>query len=107
MYDKNGNLKNLTRRGFTGTFIDQITYGYKGGNSNRLDYATDASGDFAGVEDFPGTLTGPNHYQYDANGNLTRDDYRALNLYYNSFNLPWEFDFGSCNQKIYSLSILI
>jgi RHS repeat-associated protein len=60
---------------------------------------TDASGDVAGVEDFPGTLTGANHYQYDANGNLTRDDYRALNLYYNSFNLPWEFDFGS-NKKV-------
>jgi RHS repeat-associated protein len=99
VYDKNGNLKNLTRRGFTGTFIDQITYGYKGDNSNRLDYATDASGDVAGVEDFPGTLTGANHYQYDDNGNLTRDDYRALNLYYNSFNLPWELDFGS-NKKV-------
>ena len=56
VYDKNGNLKNLTRRGSTGSFIDQITYGYKGGNSNRLDYATDASGDVAGVEDFPGTV---------------------------------------------------
>ncbi|MDP3912713.1 MAG: RHS repeat-associated core domain-containing protein, partial [Bacteroidota bacterium] len=66
-----------------------------------LDYATDASGDIAGVEDFPGTLTGANHYLYDANGNLRRDDYRALNLYYNSFNLPWELDFGNNKKVIY------
>lgn len=98
-YDKNGNLKNLTRRGITGTYIDQITYGYKGNNSNRLDYATDASGDIASVEDYPGTLSGANHFQYDLNGNLTRDDYRSLSLQYNSFNLPWEMDFGN-NKKV-------
>lgn len=98
-YDKNGNFKNLTRRGLTGGFIDQITYGYKGNNSNRLDYATDASGDVASVEDFPGTLTDTNHFQYDANGNLTREDYRSLSLQYNLFNLPWEMDFGN-NKKV-------
>jgi uncharacterized protein RhaS with RHS repeats len=54
---------------------------------------------FIGVEDFPGTLTGANHYQYDANGNLTRDDYKSVNISYNSFNLPSNLDFGS-NQSI-------
>lgn len=98
-YDKNGNLKSMTRRGISGTYIDQITYGYKANNSNRLDYASDASNDIAGVEDFPGTLTGENHFQYDTNGNMTRDDYRSQSLKYNSFNLPWEMDFGN-NKKV-------
>ena len=98
-YDKNGNFTNLTRKDISGRYMDQVTYGYKGDNSNRLDYATDASGDVASVEDFPGTLPGPNHFQYDLNGNMTRDDYRSLCLQYNSFNLPWELDFGN-NKKI-------
>jgi hypothetical protein len=64
-YDKNGNFTNLTRKGIMGVYIDQIAYGYKsGGNSNQLDYTNDASGDVAGVDDFPGHLPGPTTSNY-------------------------------------------
>jgi RHS repeat-associated protein len=96
-YDYNGNFQKLTRKGSTGAYIDSISYGYKT-YTNQLDYTSDYYGDAPGW-DFPGTLTGSNHYQYDAMGNLTRDDYKAVNLTYNSFNLPLELDFGN-NQKL-------
>lgn len=97
LYDWNGNLSKLTRRGSTGAYIDSISYGYKY-YTNQLDYTEDYNGDAPGW-DFPGTLTGSNHYQYDANGNLTRDDCKAVSVSYNSFNLPLELDFGN-NQKL-------
>lgn len=96
-YDCNGNILELTRRGSTGAYIDSISYGYKV-YTNQLDYTSDYYGDAPGW-DFPGTLIGSNHYQYDANGNMTRDDYKAVNVSYNSFNLPTEIDFGN-NQKL-------
>lgn len=35
------------------------------------------------------------------NGNMTRDDYKAVSISYNSFNLPSELDFGN-NKKLSS-----
>ena len=66
-YDRNGNLRTLTRTG--GSSTKTLVYSYSG---NRL---TGLSGD------------GNRSYSYDLNGNLKNDSYRGRNLTYNFLNL--------------------
>jgi hypothetical protein len=97
-YDKNGNIKILTRNkkgDGTSTInrqIDNLTYTYKnGGASNMLDRIDDA---IAGAEGFSENVNlaivkQADEYDYDANGNLIRDDNKGYNsIQYNYLNLP-------------------
>ncbi|HTE30395.1 MAG TPA: RHS repeat-associated core domain-containing protein, partial [Chryseolinea sp.] len=98
-YDKNGNIKNLQRKGDNAVLIDNLTYNYGTGPSNQLQYvkddATDAVGKFLGFNDRnAGVLQ---DYSYDANGNMIRDLNKGIStaitdnanfIRYNFLNLP-------------------
>ncbi|RMG27121.1 MAG: hypothetical protein D6732_20515, partial [Methanobacteriota archaeon] len=42
--------------------------------------------------------SGADKYAYDANGNMTRDDNKGIDVTYNELNLPTEVDFGNDNR---------
>ncbi|WP_439583232.1 DUF6443 domain-containing protein [Dyadobacter bucti] len=75
-YDKNGNIKTLTR---AGSVADNLTYSYTG---NKLTSITDISGSNLGIK------TGVSNYSYDANGNMLTDGNRGATISYNYLNLP-------------------
>ena len=80
-YDKNGNIAGLQRYG--NGLIDNLTYTY---NGNRLTKVEDATGNTAG---FKNGASQANEYNYDNNGNLTKDLNKGItNISYNSLNLP-------------------
>ena len=104
-YDRNGNLKHLTRQGnrTNGAFgpIDQLTYQYSPTNGNQLVAVDDQVNQVlpAGTtqpndfEDLSGIYTpGPGvnpEYGYDANGSLTADANKGITyISYNVLNLP-------------------
>jgi RHS repeat-associated protein len=81
-YDLNGNIGSLTRKK-AGTLIDDLTYGYLG---NQLSFVNDSWDDATGFKEKSSTGM---EYQYDLNGNMTRDDNKGLtNVAYNHLNLP-------------------
>ncbi|MEQ9405821.1 MAG: DUF6443 domain-containing protein, partial [Cyclobacteriaceae bacterium] len=96
-YDLNGNLDLLTRRNEAGVAMDVLDYDYtvdyitgKGGNRLRL---VDDTGDAAGFVD--GNTTGDD-YNYDANGNLTEDKNKGIELIeYNYLNQPVKTTFNA------------
>jgi hypothetical protein len=64
--------------------------------SNRLLNVTDSGTPGSEVDDYPGTS---GDYSYDANGNMTFDGAKNINISYNRvLNLPVELDFGSDNR---------
>jgi len=96
-YDDNGNIITMNQMGMIGTqapqLIDQLNYSYKNSEaSNRLAAVGDPKvtvsaklGDF-----IDGTNTGDD-YDYDVNGNLTKDlNKNITNITYNHLNLPVE-----------------
>jgi RHS repeat-associated protein len=81
-YDVMGNIKSLNRLQ-DNVSIDALIYYYKNGdNSNQLYNIVDNSGNQSGQKVSSAT------YQFDANGNLTTDGPRGVNLTYNYLNLP-------------------
>jgi RHS repeat-associated protein len=99
-YDKNGNISSILQLDGNGSPIDQITFGYVA-NSNRLNYAMDYYGAVADPYDFPGTTSTAQNFTYDYNGNVSRDNYRSVNITYNQFNLPEVMDFGNNDRMNY------
>ena len=91
IYDKNGNILNLMRKGHTTaaaiTFskMDDLVYTYDSGN--KLQKVTDrVTSPTTGFKD--GSNTG-NDYSYDANGNMKTDANKGVtNINYNHLNLP-------------------
>ncbi len=84
-YDLNGNIKNLQRH-YEGTLIDNLSFSHFG---NRITSAGDAALDTGQgfVEASNGLVA--NEYEYDANGNITKDDNKGLTtIDYNILNLP-------------------
>ena len=92
-YDLNGNIQTLNRRGFitTNSFgdIDQMTYAY---SANQLQSVHDAANDNKGFKE---TSQSGIEYQYDANGNMTRDGNKGIDIEYNHLNLPVKVSFDS------------
>jgi RHS repeat-associated protein len=95
-YDLNGNIQTLNRYGFTGTYIDQLTYTY---NGNWVIGLSDASGDIAGVVDYPGSPSTIG-LSYDNNGNLNMETHKLIETGYNLLNLPKELIWLGQNRRI-------
>jgi RHS repeat-associated protein len=93
-YDANGNITSMTRQGMTGAAkgpVDQLTYRYKNtNNSNRLAAVSDPfSNSSARLGDFIDGANTVDDYEYDANGNLTKDLNKQISVIsYNHLNLP-------------------
>ena len=81
-YDRNGNIKRLSRRGAQNVGIDYLTYAY---NGNQLQAVTDS---YKHSEGFYDGNTYGFDYIYDANGNLTQDKNKGITMQYNHLNLP-------------------
>jgi RHS repeat-associated protein len=110
-YDKNGNIMSMQRNGdyddpspSLALEIDNLTYSYDLSNgTNRLMKVTDATNFSIGFDDdSDGTNDTVNDYSYDANGNLTSDQNKAItSIKYNHLNLPLEIVFsGSTIRRI-------
>ena len=76
--------------------IDSLHMTLKWSNSNRYrrirDLAPGASKDYG----FRQTSSDLNAYQYDANGNLTFDLNKNMDVVYNYLNLPERIEFDDC-----------
>ena len=96
-YDKNGNIINLTRNGGFETFgqypailIDNLIYTYSVQKSNQLMKVYDQTNNPKGFkDDAQGIPDLADDYDYDDNGNLTKDDNKGITaITYNHLNLP-------------------
>lgn len=103
-YDKNGNITSLQRNGGvevqnSTTQIDNMTYYYDPYIKNRLMKVIDATNNVSGFDDDgTGTLASDpsNDYAYDANGNMTKDENKAITaITYNHLNLPVKISFST------------
>jgi RHS repeat-associated protein len=101
-YDRNGNIMSVNRNGFTDPGyeeIDDLEYTYYG---NKLIAVDDNSGVGEGNDfDDSGSIystTLVDEYIYDANGNLTHDANKGIDISYNHLNLPTIVDFGDGNR---------
>jgi RHS repeat-associated protein len=85
-YDLNGNIESLTRMNETGVAMDELTYNYGATKSNQLMAVADGATVAGGFTD--GTNPGDD-YQYDPNGNMTKDlNKDIVKITYNHLNLP-------------------
>jgi RHS repeat-associated protein len=105
-YDKNGNIMELNRTGgYEGEDYeidtDKLVYAYDANNKNRLLKVTDTSGSLDGfAENMDPNGTSNDDYAYDANGNMTRDDNKAItSISYNHLNLPFTITFYNPHGK--------
>ena len=104
-YDKMGNILGLKRYGQTSStgydVIDDLSLSYAG---NRLKKVTDRSGTSAfnnGFE-FKDGIDLPTEYEYDENGNLTKDLNKNITaIQYNCLNLPSRVMFANGNSISY------
>lgn len=83
-YDANGNIKTLQRTWNGTTLVDNLSYNYTNNNSsNQLASINDQTGNNTGYRG------GSHSYEYDANGNLTKDGSRGITtaMGYNFLNL--------------------
>ncbi|MEM9648655.1 MAG: RHS repeat-associated core domain-containing protein [Bacteroidota bacterium] len=90
-YDANGNIQTLTRNKHNaddGTAMDNLTYVYKTDKPNQLLRVEDSAMDVVGAEDI-GTQTG-NNYEYNAIGQLTRNNSEGISYFYNASGLVTE-----------------
>src|SRR5688572_10325684 len=92
-YDANGNILAMQQKGVklnASPTIDNLTYTYQS-NSNKLSKVIDANSDpNTKLGDFKDGANGAtDDYSYDANGNLTLDNNKAISsITYNHLNLP-------------------
>ncbi|MBT1695342.1 hypothetical protein KK083_00550 [Fulvivirgaceae bacterium PWU4] len=112
-YDKNGNIQTLDRFGVAAVVdgyeiadrIDALSYTYPT-NSNQLGSVTDNATNNAD-DGFGDGNTGTADYEYDANGNLTKDLNKEIeSITYNLLNLPAQVNFadGSYITYLYDAS---
>ncbi len=91
-YDKNGNITSLQRNGDKG-LMDNLVYNYGTESGNHLLSVTDAADKGKGF--FDGNIVGDD-YDYDLNGNLTKDLNKGINLItYNHLNLVEKVTFSN------------
>ncbi|MFC4478388.1 DUF6443 domain-containing protein [Flavobacterium chungangensis] len=96
-YDKNGNIKTLSRKGdydpqLGNLDIDDLVYTYPA-NSNQLSKVADNSNNSSGFNDVNKT---DDDYSYDDNGNMIADKNKNItSITYNHLNLPKKITFGT------------
>ena len=101
-YDANGNIQTMTQNGFLAggsQSIDNLSYSYLSGGSNKLMGVTDAAnnptsqlGDFH----YNTSTKQSTDYNYDGDGNLIQDNNKAItSISYNYLNLPQLIHFQS------------
>ena len=105
-YDKNGNIKTLQRYGQTGAstygLIDNLTFTLGGNQLTRVDDAVATSAYNNGFE-FKDGVKQANEYNYDSNGNLTKDLNKGItNISYNCLNLPSVVTFNDGSTVTYT-----
>lgn len=111
-YDRNGNIKHLTRYGSladnTKTLIDDLTYNY---SNNQLLKVTDVVANNANFiyefKDSPANIN--NDYTYDLNGNMLKDANKGINntnIIYNHLNLPTKITFDTKGNITYIYNAL-
>lgn len=92
LYDLNGNIKSLSRKGKNGDNMDNLTYSYVG---NQLTKVTDG-GNAEGFDN--GFSSTGIDYTYDANGNMTSDANKGItSIEYSHLNLPTKVTFDANN----------
>ncbi|WP_425637961.1 RHS repeat-associated core domain-containing protein [Algoriphagus yeomjeoni] len=102
-YDKNGNIKTLTRKGKTSSpssysTIDQLTYTYSG---NRLTKIEDAISSTLGYSDFKNGASITTEYTYNNAGSTISDANKGItSLTYNFNELPRVIQFGGASNQI-------
>lgn len=106
-YDMNGNISSLQRNKATaggsafsiGSIpMDDLYYTYA--NGNQLSQVDDLSADLKGFKD---GASASNEYEYDANGNLKKDQNKAItSITYNHLNLPGLITFSNGNTIQYT-----
>ncbi len=97
-YDLMGNLLTLRRKGRIDggaiDMVDDLTYSYSG---NQLKSVTDWSPNSVTFKDamhFTDAVSLDTEYEYDANGNMTRDRNKGIgNIVYNTLDLPYRVNF--------------
>ncbi len=105
-YNLNGNIDHITRNGNLDVVgqpfeIDNLNYIYQN-DSNKLLTVDDSSGSNIG---FRNVNTTPIDYDYDANGNLTKDQNKQIvSINYNHLNLPVKIDFTDGHSINYQYS---
>ena len=89
-YDRNGNIRTLQRTA-CGKLVDDLLYAYSGNRLTALSeqVRTSQQGDVYQ----PGNAAAGS-YEYDSNGNLTKDSRKALSFTYNRLNLTDEVKQG-------------
>ena len=103
-YDKNGNIQSLSRCGVIddasyAIHMDALVYTYDMDNKNLLKQVIDNTTSLEGFKD--GNTIGDD-YEYDDNGNMTKDKNKAIDMItYNHLNLPTNILFESGNQIDY------
>ena len=104
-YDKNGNILGLLRYGQTNTMsyylVDNLNLVY---NGNQLQSVNDnATGHvFGNGMEFKDGASKEIEYEYDANGNLTKDlNKKIADIQYNCLNLPEKVQFEGGNSISY------
>ncbi len=106
-YDKNGNIKDLSRYGVIDDTnytipMDDLIYHYDINNKNQLMRVDDNTNSPEGFVD--GNTSGDD-YEYDDYGNLTRDKNKHIqSITYNHYNLPTHILFEDGNEISYLYS---
>ncbi|WP_459641339.1 RHS repeat domain-containing protein, partial [Flavobacterium sp. CGRL2] len=96
-YDKNGNIKKLSRKGdydpqVGNIDIDDLVYTYTA-NTNQLTKVEDNSNNVSGFND---ANKADDDYSYDDNGNMITDKNKNITaISYNHLNLPKKITFGT------------
>lgn len=94
-YDINGNITSLIRYASianTRRQIDSLIYSYDGYRSRKIDDISLSVSKNLGFEDKSRETI---EYEYDANGNMTKDKNKDISISYNEFNLPSQILFGT------------
>jgi RHS repeat-associated protein len=93
-YDLNGNIRTLSRNE-NGNLIDDLNYTYD--EANHLTDLEELSSLSSGFKSGNSVAT----YSYDDNGNMNRDNHRAMDVHYSFLNLPNVIGFDNEDSLIF------
>ena len=102
-YDAMGNVTALTRQGWlygsTWGLIDDLVMTYDGNRLVKCDDAVSAQPTNNGAHHFTDLADEDEEYEYDQNGNMTKDLNREItSIEYNSLNLPRQITFSDATK---------